>query len=485
MPTNIVKSEFPPLEQWEEMEIVEDIGTADEHADTFYRWNNYGIEVHEDGLCQAYVIIQTDEGEIPKMVSEGFSSPEAVIEFFKNTEGEKALTEGEGNAPEMEGEPVAEGEAEEVAEVEKEPVPEEKDDGKKDDKMDDKKDDEKKDVKKSDVAKVGEAPVQTADSAGEKIPHAGQNKTDAAEPEIPGEKKDTAVPTNPTSTNDGAFACSDTEVPEPLGEFPVIKSYAEMRAEWEESHREYNPPATFVPGRTQKTLQKTQCKEFNDRSRDYPVDEIDKDPTQRKAYKSSVTHPNPHPIGSVRKSVEFGAIPSWEDLKAGYDFVAPATTPVVKGGPAMIPSTDEQIPGRAGMGIDTNNPEAISTGEEGAAEAGIPPEAATDVAGAGEPPESEEELLAAVAEELGTDVETLASVLETEEGQAALANQDIEALKALVEQTAGPGEAATEPDVPATEEGAADEGEEPAVNSETADDGQKRISLQSEPEDTL
>ena len=467
MPTNIVKSDFPPLEQWEEMEIVEDIGTADEHADPFYRWNNYGIEVHEDGLCQAYVIIQDpEEGEIPKMVSEGFSSPEAVIEFFKNTEGEKALTEGEGNAPEMEGEPapeegVAEEEPEEKAEAEKEPVPEKKGDDKKDDKTEDEKKDEKKDVKKSDVAKVGEDPlaptptpdgsngdVANKDPSGTNVPHATIGQTDADEPKIPGEKKD-----------DGSFACSDAEEPEPLGDYPVIKSYAEMRAEWEESHREYNPPATFVPGRTQKTMQKTQCKEYSDKSREYPVDKIDKNPEQRKAYKSSVTHPNPHPIGGVRKSVEFGSIPSWEDLKAGYDFVAPATSPVAKG--AMIPSTDEQIAGRAGDNIDSNNPEAV-------AEAEAPAEGEASA-------EDIEKLAQEIADAIGIPVEKVMELAQTEEGLAQLENMFAEA------NGAG---APAEGEVPAEGEAPVEEAE-PAVDSDTADDGQKRISLQSEPEDTL
>ena len=94
MSVSIVKSQVPDLSEWTEEELVECIGTPDEHADKFYRWCNYGIEVHDDGKCQAYVIIRNERGEEePQMVKEGLDSPEAVIEFFKEQNGTKALSE--------------------------------------------------------------------------------------------------------------------------------------------------------------------------------------------------------------------------------------------------------------------------------------------------------------------------------------------------------------------------------------------------------
>lgn len=99
MTVSIAKSDLPDdLSQWEEMEIVEEAGTPSEHADTFYRYDNYGIEEHEGGTYQAYVIVPGDDGEEPVMVASGFDSPEAVISYLKGLMGKKELTAGEGGS---------------------------------------------------------------------------------------------------------------------------------------------------------------------------------------------------------------------------------------------------------------------------------------------------------------------------------------------------------------------------------------------------
>ena len=392
-----MKSEFPPLDQWEEMEIVEDIGTADEHADPFYRWNNYGIEVHEDGLCQAYVIIQDpEEGEIPKMVSEGFSSPEAVIEFFMNTEGEKKLTDSEEpeGAAEAEGEPAPMGdpgaldgpaeevppaeeapaenapEAEPSAEEKEAPAPEKKeegegekeekkDEGEKDEKKDDEKDKDKKDVKKSEP-NIGPAPAEPESSV-----------TKSAEDEL-----------------------------------PPIKSFAEMRAEWYANNTNVCKSSVTVE-HTQTTVTKTAAT----RAMGYhPSVAVEMQKT------TTVTKSAP-----VKKSIKFGELPSWEDIRNGYTIEGVGdrtmdsifkSTSVKKQGelPDEMPEAN-----KAPMDVTEGDPVA----DEDAAGVEAPGDAGVDIGA----------LIQQVAVALGKSPEEVQRIMET---------QGPEALIAMLEQQAAP-----------------------------------------------
>ena len=293
------------------MEIVEGIGTSDEHADPFYRWNNYGIELHEDGLCQAYVIIQDpEEGELPKKIAEGFDSPEAVIEYFRNTEHQKELA-GEGVAPEevaeAEGEPAPMGdpgaldgpaeemppveeapaentpEAEPPVEEEEAPAPEKKEGegGEKDKKEDEEKDDkDKKDEKK---VKKSEEPAETSSESIQKA------------------------------------------VPEEADPFPPIKSFAEIREEYMKSHAGSGYNASTPAEHTRTTITKTA-----------QVNKMTETNTTASIAKSEST--------PVKKSIKFGEIPSWQDIKNGYQFVPEAPAASITKSEAAGSPPPEQVP---------------------------------------------------------------------------------------------------------------------------------------------
>ena len=317
MPTQIQKSDFPPFEEWEEMEIVEDIGTSDEHADPFYRWNNYGIELHEDGLCQAYVIIQDpEEGELPKKIAEGFDSPEAVIEYFRNTEHQKELV-GEGVAPE-EGEPAPmgdpgalDGPAEEVADAEAEPVPD----------------------MPTEEAPVGNAPEpelkeKEPDSEGEGEKDESEKKGDDKDKEDKDkeddkdkDKKDvkkSEVPEEPASD------AIQKAVPEEADPFPPIKSFAEIREEYMKAHAGSSyvasTPATHTSATVIKTAKVNTMAEINNT-----------------AIAKSETAP-------VKKSIQYGEIPSWQDIKNGYQFVTEAPSASIAKAEAAGSPPPEQMP---------------------------------------------------------------------------------------------------------------------------------------------
>lgn len=166
MTVSIAKSDLPDdLSQWEEMEIVEEAGTPSEHADTFYRYDNYGIEEHEGGTYQAYVIVPGDDGEEPVMVASGFDSPDAVISYLKGLMGKKELTTGEGGSGiviELTGETPA-FDKKSSKKDEKECEDEECEDEKEDDK-DEEDEDEKK--KKKDDEKIEKADFESETANG-------------------------------------------------------------------------------------------------------------------------------------------------------------------------------------------------------------------------------------------------------------------------------------------------------------------------------
>jgi hypothetical protein len=172
MTVSIAKSDLPDdLSQWEEMEIVEEAGTPSEHADTFYRYDNYGIEEHEGGTYQAYVIVPGGDGEEPVMIASGFDSPDAVISYLKGLMGKKELTAGEcgsGIVIELTGETPAfdkKSPKKDEKEYEDEECEDDKDkeDGK-DDKDDKDEEDEKK--KKKDDEKIEKADFESESANG-------------------------------------------------------------------------------------------------------------------------------------------------------------------------------------------------------------------------------------------------------------------------------------------------------------------------------
>ncbi len=435
------------------MEIVEGIGTSDEHADTFLRWNNYGIEVHEDGLCQAYVIIDDpDTGEIPKMVAEGFDSPEAVIQYFQNTEGQKALAPTEGEVPIEEGMPPVEGEvsievtdapapvAEEPvppvaedaspvegadAEADAEPAPAEDKEEKSEDKEEKSEDkdedkDKKTDVKKSDDL-GGEIEMNEAAGVdGQAIDK--QNKIE--------EQKDNSV------------ACSEGEPPEA----PLMKSWAQMRADFDNAPHEYSHPITYYQP-SAATVRQTKAHEklFSDKGREYPVDTIEHDPREKHLTPSHVTHPK-----AIHKSIEFGSeIPSWEDIRNGYSFTRIPVEPV-----AQNPIAKTALPGQgdeqpAGVGQDA--PEAMAPPMEDApVEDALPAE---DIRGDGANP-IEDIDLEAIAAQLQMSPQDLVEILVQDGGvEAVMAalQGDMGALEAILAQGGAPEEMAAE-DVPLPEE---------------------------------
>lgn len=278
MPSQIIKADFPPVDQWEEMEIVENIDTPEEHADTFLRWNSYGIEIHPDGLCQAYVIINDSDGdEIPKMVSDGFSSPEAVIEYFRATEGQKAL-EGGAGAPAEGGEVPAE-----------EPMPEGPD-------------------------ALIEAMSGGGDIKDEEPPAGEDGKEDK------GDKKEDKEEGKEDDKGDKKEDEKKDKEDEDDDEKPVkkslFKSWAEMRAEHEASLTDTNHPVAYC-GKTVAMAKKEAEECRRDRSRRYPVDTIDHDPVVRPGSTSTVTHPSPHPLKKAQVVVG-DRLPTWSEIRNGY-----------------------------------------------------------------------------------------------------------------------------------------------------------------------
>lgn len=96
--------------QWEQTTIVEGLGTPDEHEDQFWRHGNFGIELDQSGMYEAYAIVD----ETPLMLEGHYESFEEAVAGINGELSHKSLgSEGDAAAEET---PLEEGAADESAE---------------------------------------------------------------------------------------------------------------------------------------------------------------------------------------------------------------------------------------------------------------------------------------------------------------------------------------------------------------------------------
>jgi len=73
--------------QWEQTTIVEGLGTPDEHEDQFWRHGNFGIELDQSGMYEAYAIVD----ETPLMLESHYESFEEAVAGINGELSHKSL----------------------------------------------------------------------------------------------------------------------------------------------------------------------------------------------------------------------------------------------------------------------------------------------------------------------------------------------------------------------------------------------------------